>query len=72
MYTASFYPTPAPVAERMLAMLPSLDWKKLRVLEPSAGKGDLADVLIDAMRTVVMPSGRQIERFRAEMAAAVH
>lgn len=72
MYTASCYPTPAPVAERMLAMLPSLDWKKLRVLEPSAGKGDLADVLIDAMRTVVMPSGRQIERFRAEMAAAVH
>ena len=72
MYTASFYPTPAPVAERMLAMLPPLDWKKLRVLEPSAGKGDLADVLIDAMRTVVMPSGRQIERFRAEMAAAVH
>ena len=72
MYTASFYPTPAPVAERMLAMLGRLDWKKLRVLEPSAGKGDLADALIDAMRTVALPSGRHIERFRADMAAVVH
>lgn len=38
MYNASFYPTPAPVAQRMLAMLPPLDWRTLRVLEPSAGR----------------------------------
>lgn len=72
MYNASFYPTPAPVAERMLAMLGELDWRKLRVLEPSAGKGDLADALIDSLLTVVLPSGRQMERCRREMAAAIH
>ncbi|WP_346667133.1 DUF4942 domain-containing protein [uncultured Desulfovibrio sp.] len=72
MYTASFYPTPAPVAERMLAMLPSLDWKKLRVLEPSAGKGDLADALITSILDEALPPRGMRERFRADMAAVVH
>lgn len=72
MYTASFYPTPAPVAERMLAMLARLDWKKLRVLEPSAGKGDLADALITSVLDGMMPPHRVLDRCRADMAAAVH
>lgn len=72
MYTASFYPTPAPVAERMLAMLPSLDWRTLRVLEPSAGKGDLADALITSVLDETLPPRGMRERFRADMAAAVH
>ena len=39
-----FYPTPASVAEKMLA---GLDFNKIgTVLEPSAGKGDLIDAVL--------------------------
>ncbi|WP_299393086.1 DUF4942 domain-containing protein [uncultured Desulfovibrio sp.] len=72
MYNASFYPTPAPVAERMIAMLGERNWWKLRVLEPSAGKGDLADALIESMRTGILPTGRRITCDRADMAASIH
>lgn len=72
MYNATFYPTPAPVAERMLAMLGEPDWRKLRVLEPSAGKGDLADALIASIRVLTQSDRRQFARSAADLAAAVH
>ncbi len=72
MYNASFYPTPAPVAKKMLAMLGERDWWKLRVLEPSAGKGDLADALIESMSAGVLPTGRRVARERADIAASIH
>lgn len=72
MYNAAFYPTPAPVAARMLAMIELPRWDKLRVLEPSAGKGDLADALIASRNRVTLPSGREVQRDTAGMAAAVH
>ena len=38
-----FYPTPKELAQRMLA---NIDWNKVNtVLEPSAGKGDLVEVV---------------------------
>lgn len=41
--TSEFYPTPEPLAERMLA---NIDFYKVRtILEPSAGKGDILRVL---------------------------
>lgn len=49
MYNADFYPTPENVA---LKMIERFDWKalsKARILEPSAGKGDLADVIATKM-----------------------
>lgn len=44
MYNASFYPTPPEVAARMLAKVGKLYDRA--VLEPSAGKGDLADAVV--------------------------
>ena len=49
MFNASFYPTPATVARTMLSGLDGLDLASRTVLEPSAGKGDLADVIASAM-----------------------
>jgi len=40
MYNSSFYPTPPEVAEKMLAKVSKLYERS--ILEPSAGKGDLA------------------------------
>lgn len=41
--TQDFYPTPAPLIRRMLSCV---DWRTVSaVLEPSAGKGDLADAI---------------------------
>ena len=44
MYNASFYPTPPEVAEKMLAKVSKLYERS--ILEPSAGKGDLADAAV--------------------------
>lgn len=44
MYNASFYPTPPKVAEKMLAKAGKLSGRS--ILEPSAGKGDLADAAV--------------------------
>ena len=44
MYNASFYPTPPEVAEKMLAKAGKLSGRS--ILEPSAGKGDLADAAV--------------------------
>lgn len=63
MYNDSFYPTPAEVAARMLARL---DPKRLRgatILEPSAGKGDLADAAVKALAEL-SAIGREGQRFR--------
>lgn len=49
MYNASFYPTPADVAALMLAHLDSTRLRSARILEPSAGKGDLADAAVNSM-----------------------
>ena len=49
MFNESFYPTPAPVAKRMLARLTADRLRTANVLEPSAGKGDLAEAVVAAM-----------------------
>ena len=49
MYNESFYPTPASVAARMLAHLEPKRLRTASILEPSAGKGDLADAAVNAM-----------------------
>ena len=43
MLNPDFWPTPASVAHQMCSMLPAERWAEATVLEPSAGKGDLAD-----------------------------
>ena len=47
MFNSGFYPTPRAVAEQMLSGL-SLDGKC--ILEPSAGKGDLCDAIVNSGR----------------------
>lgn len=49
MYNASFYPTPTAIAQTMLAGFDRMNLAGRTVLEPSAGKGNLADALCDAM-----------------------
>lgn len=49
MYNADFYPTPAAVAAKMLERFDWKDLSKARILEPSAGKGDLADAIANKM-----------------------
>lgn len=49
MYNAAFYPTPAEVAARMLAHLEPKRLRTASILEPSAGKGDLADAALNVM-----------------------
>ena len=44
MYNSSFYPTPPEVAKKMLAKVSKLYERS--ILEPSAGKGDLADAAV--------------------------
>ncbi|WP_289281538.1 hypothetical protein, partial [Methylophaga sp. UBA5088] len=44
MFNPDFYPTPAHLATRMAAMI-TPEFSK-RILEPSAGKGDLAKAVI--------------------------
>jgi len=47
----AFYHTPAAVAARMLKLVPpptTLDQAKMRILEPSAGEGHIADCLVAA------------------------
>lgn len=43
----TFYPTPAALADKMLE---GIDWKAQNVLEPSAGKGDLAKVCAEKIK----------------------
>src|SRR5690606_27988983 len=48
MFNSAFYPTPKPVIEQVIASLPQETRKtlyRLQILEPSAGKGDIADYL---------------------------
>ena len=49
MYNEAFYPTPFPVAAKMLARLDGKTLARARVLEPSAGKGDLADAYMRSL-----------------------
>lgn len=49
MYNASFYPTPQSVASAMLQGFDAMSLAGRTVLEPSAGKGNLADAIVDAM-----------------------
>lgn len=51
MYNASFYPTPDSVARTMLEGFRSMDLVRRFVLEPSAGKGNLADAVVSTMST---------------------
>lgn len=50
MFNESFFPTPRAIADKMLAALPDGIFNSARVLEPSAGKGDLVDALISKTR----------------------
>ena len=50
MFNESFYPTPAPVAQKMLARLTGKRLRNANILEPSAGKGDLAEAILEAMK----------------------
>lgn len=51
-----FYPTPLPLAEKLLA---GIDWYKVsNVLEPSAGKGNLVDAVVRLYRRQVSEYGR--------------
>ena len=47
MYNTSFYPTPPDVAAKMLAKVGKL--RERTILEPSAGKGDLADAAVEKL-----------------------
>ena len=47
MYNESFYPTPPQVAKIMLARIPGKELAERTILEPSAGKGDLADAICE-------------------------
>lgn len=49
MYNAAFYPTPAEVAAHMLSHLEPKRLRTASILEPSAGKGDLADAALNVM-----------------------
>ena len=49
MFNESFYPTPPRVAEQMLSRFTDQDLRNRTILEPSAGKGDLADALMRHM-----------------------
>lgn len=49
--TFQFFPTPRPVAEIMCDMADLKQWGN--VLEPSAGKGDLADVIYERNKNLV-------------------
>jgi len=49
MYNSSFYPTPEKVAHAMLAGFTHEDLAQRSVLEPSAGRGDLAEAVALAM-----------------------
>lgn len=69
MYNADFYPTPKDVAAKMLERY---DWQSLgkaRILEPSAGKGDLADAITEKMLTY---QGRIWNRERDSYAEKIH
>ena len=50
MFNESFYPTPASVAKKMLARLTGARLREANILEPSAGKGDLAEAIMEAMK----------------------
>ena len=49
MFNTSFYPTPEAVAKQMLDCLSHKSLHSRTVLEPSAGKGDLAEAVSEAM-----------------------
>jgi predicted RNA methylase len=49
MYNSSFYPTPPEVAARMLERIDPAHLRTRLILEPSAGKGDLADAIVARM-----------------------
>ena len=46
MFDPDFYPTPPAVAQKMLAPFSTEMLLSSRILEPSAGKGDLADAIV--------------------------
>lgn len=58
MYNEAFYPTPPAVAHKMLARLDSKALACARVLEPSAGKGDLADAYVRSLGAYGMERSR--------------
>lgn len=58
MYNASFYPTPPQVAKAMLARISPQELAKRTILEPSAGKGDLADAVCSHIADAFSRYGR--------------
>ena len=47
MFDKSFYPTPKPLIKRMIGKIQLKEPWRAKVLEPSAGKGDIVEVLSD-------------------------
>ena len=63
MYNSSFYPTLPEVAEKMLAKASKLYERS--ILEPSAGKGDLADAAVEGWIAITTVSERECIASRA-------
>lgn len=51
MFNNSFYPTPKDMAVEMLKVLIGIT--SMMVLEPSAGKGDLVEAIINTKQDVI-------------------
>lgn len=55
MFYKEFYPTPAWLGQKMLSKIPfnKMNTKKLSILEPNAGKGDLLETIQNQMKSLV-------------------
>ena len=65
MFNADFYPTPRNVAEKMLAPFDSKRLQTAKILEPSAGKGNIAETIASRMACGV--SFFRVEHFRSSI-----
>ena len=65
MFNADFYPTPRSVAEKMLAPFDSKRLLSAKILEPSAGKGDIAEAIASRMACGMAFS--RVEHFRGSI-----
>lgn len=65
MFNADFYPTPRHVAEKMLEPFDSKRLQTAKILEPSAGKGDIAEAIAGRMAYDMAFS--RVEHFRSSI-----
>src|SRR3712207_8812557 len=50
MFNKDFYPTPKNLVEKMISKIDMKGYYGFNILEPSAGKGDILDVLLEKNR----------------------